>query len=212
MNNVRDAVPGKFGAFFIIHPLIGPDRIWRRFGMELEYSVEPGWFQKWRHALQNWRLFAFIGFFCLLFGVFGYTILSEVVSNGIHSHGDYTSVDLKSLGNFSFDGQGGLLTDVPKDFRNLDGKRVQLRGMMYSTASAYEVNSFQFVYNIAKCCFGGPPKVQERVFVHVPNNGTVLMSGDQVDIIGRLHVRIQRNSEGTVTSVYDLDLESLKPV
>jgi len=181
--------------------------------MELEYSIQPKWTDKVRRALQNWRLYAFIGFFCLLFGGFGYTILNEVLSNGIHSHGDYAYVDLKSMGNFPFDAQNGLLTDIPKDFRNLDGKRVELKGMMYSASGSVEVQSFQFVYNIAKCCFGGPPKVQERVFVHVPDNRTVQLSGDQVDIIGRLHVRLQRNSEGTVISLYDMDLEpeSLKP-
>jgi hypothetical protein len=181
--------------------------------MELDYSVEPSWLQKWRPALQNWKLFAFIGFFCLLFGCFGYTILSEVLSNGIHSHADYTSVDLKSMGNFPFDEQNGLLTDVPKDFRALDGKRVELKGMMYAGQTAsWDVPEFQFVYNIGKCCFNGPPKVQERVFVHIPNGGKARMSNLQVQVIGKLHVRLQRNSEGTVVSLYDLELESLNPV
>ena len=73
--------------------------------MELDYSVEPTWLQKWRPVLQNWRLYAFIGFFCLLFGFLGYTVFSEVVTSGIHDHGDYVSVDLKSMGNFPFDAE-----------------------------------------------------------------------------------------------------------
>ena len=116
--------------------------------------------------------------------------LMKFCHDGIHSHGDYSYVDLKSMGNFPFDARNGLLTDVPKDFRNLDGKGVELKGMMFSRSASYEVQSFEFVYNIAKCCFGGPPKVQERVFVRVPNNGKVQLSSDQVDIIGKLHVRL----------------------
>jgi hypothetical protein len=180
--------------------------------MALDYSVEPGWLQKWRPALQNWKLLAFISFFGLLFGAFGFTIVNEVLTNGIHQHGNYASVDLKSMGNFTFNDQTGLLTDVPKDFRNLDGKRVELKGMMYSGTGAYEVPSFEFVYNIAKCCFSGPPQVQERVFVHVPGNRKVQMTDVQMDVIGTLHVRLKRSDGGTIISVYDLDLESLKPV
>jgi hypothetical protein len=181
--------------------------------MALDYSVEPSLMQRWKPALQNWRLFAFIGFFFLLFGCFGYTILSEVLTHGIHQHGTYTTVELKPLGQFPFSEQSGLLTDVPREYRALDGKRVELKGMMYPSqhSAAADVAEFQLVYNIQKCCFSGPPQVQERVFVHLSRDNPVRFYDQLVSCVGKLHVRLKRNDQGTVYSVYDLDLESLTP-
>lgn len=180
--------------------------------MALDYSVEPSLMQRWKPALQNWRLFAFIGFFFVLFGGFGYTILSEVLTHGIHQHGNYVSVELKPLGQFPFNEQTGLLTDVPKEYRELDGKRVELKGMMWDLRSAGpQLAQFQLVYNITKCCFSGPPQVQERVFVHMPINKSVQYYDQLVSCVGKLHVRLKRDDQGTVRSVYDLDLERLEP-
>ena len=181
--------------------------------MELDYSVQPSLWQKWRPALQNWRLMLFIGVICVPCVLAGYTFFSDIATRGVHQHGSYATVDLKAMGQFSFDDQAGRLTDVPSDYRNLDGKRVELNGMMYVGQSAgADVSSFQLVYNIAKCCFGGPPKVQERVFVHVPNGRRVdFYSDGAVNVIGTLHVRLKRNDQGAVVSLYDMDLESLSP-
>lgn len=180
--------------------------------MALDYSVEPSLMQRWKPALQNWRLVAFIGFFFLLFGCFGYTILSEVLTHGIHQHGNYTTVELKPLGQFPFNEQSGLLTDIPKEYRALDGKRVELKGMMFQLQSAGpQVAQFQLVYNIQKCCFSGPPQVQERVFVHMKLDKSVRVYDQLVSCVGKLHVRLKRDDQGTVRSVYDLDLESLEP-
>jgi hypothetical protein len=180
--------------------------------MALDYSVEPSLLQRWKPALQNWRLFAFVGFFFLLFGCFGYTILSEVLTHGIHQHGDYTSVDLKSMGQFPFSEQNGLLTDVPKDYRSLDGKRVELKGKMFQLhAAGSHVLEFQLVYDIQKCCFSGPPQVQERVFVHFKNDKPIQWYDQLVAVTGVLHVHLKRNDQGTIVSVYDMDMENLAP-
>jgi hypothetical protein len=181
--------------------------------MDLDYSVQPSLWQRLRPALQNWRLLLFIGIVCVPCVLAGYTFFSDITTKGIHQHGDYASVDLKAMGQFPFNDQDGRLTDVPSDYRQLDGKRVELTGMMWDLRSAGpQTSRFQLVYNIAKCCFGGPPKVQERVFVHVHGGEGVQFYDQQVDIVGTLHVRLKRNDQGTVESVYDMDLESLKPV
>lgn len=180
--------------------------------MALDYSVEPSLLQRWKPALQNWRLFSFLGFFVLLFGCFGYTVLNEVFTHGIHQHGSYVSAELKPLGQFPFNDQTGLLTDVPKEYRALDGKRVELKGMMWDLHSAGpQLAQFQLVYNVTKCCFNGPPQVQERVFVHIKGERRVQFYDQLVSCIGTLHVRLKRDEMGTVRSVYDMDLESLTP-
>lgn len=175
--------------------------------MELDYSVKPSVFQRLRPKLQNWRLLAFFGFFLLLFGSLGYKIFNEVLSNGIHDYGSYAEVNLKALGQFPFDGQNGLLTDIPARFRELDGRKVELQGFMYPTMdSSRRVRECQLVWNISKCCFGGPPLVQERVFLNAPPGRTMELYDPYtfVRVIGTLHVRIERNSEGAITSVYKM--------
>jgi len=180
--------------------------------MALDYSVEPSLWHRWKPALQNWRLVAFIGVFVLLFGSVAYAFLSFVLSNGVHPHGNYVSVDLKAMGQFPFSNQTGMLTDVPQDYRSLDGKRVELQGMMWSLQSAGpELVQFQLVYNIQKCCFNGPPQVQERVFVHMKRDKSTQWYYQLVSATGILHVRLKRNDQGTIYSVYDMDLESLEP-
>ena len=180
--------------------------------MELQYAVQPSLAQRLRPRLQNWRLLLFVAVVATPFIWAGYSFLSSTMTGGIHHYGDYTFVELKPMGNFGFDDQAGRLTDVPREFRELDGKRVKLQGMMYAGMyGGAQVANFELVYNIQKCCFSGPPKVQERVFVHSPGSKLVPYYNQMVDVVGKLHVRIKRNDVGTVESVYDLDLENLNP-
>jgi len=176
--------------------------------MELDYQVKPSLRQRF-----NWRLIVFIGVFALIFGSFFYVFASSVVTGGISHRNGYAEVDLKAMGQFPFDDTNGLLTDVPKRFRALDGERVLLRGKMWAPYSAGRATRFEFVYDVAKCCFNGPPRVQERVYVNVPQGMSpveVMGATDLMECTGKLHVRLQRNPEGTVTSVYDMELENIK--
>src|SRR5437868_616797 len=101
----------------------------------------------------NVKLLVFLAIVTLPFVWFFYLFVSSVWSGGISRHGDYTEVDLKSLGYFPLDQQNGTLDDVPGPFRKLDGQRVVLKGMMFAGQSAgAKLTDFQLVYNIQKCC------------------------------------------------------------
>ena len=63
-------------------------------------------------------------------------IISPLLSGGITDHGSYAEVDLKALGYFPFDQRYGRTEDVPAKFRALDGRRVVMKGFMYSGDSA----------------------------------------------------------------------------
>ena len=57
---------------------------------------------------------------------------------------------------------------------------------MYAGGSAApKVPAFQLVYSIQKCCFGGPPRVQERVFVNAPASKPVPFSWTPVRAVWR---------------------------
>src|SRR5450432_3738366 len=94
-----------------------------------------------------------------------YTYLRAEFTRGIEdAGGGYTQVDLKQMSSFDFDQFGGRLNDIPKEWRDLDGKKVVLYGEMYAPDSASpELDHFQLCYSRQKCCFSGPPLVQHFV-------------------------------------------------
>jgi hypothetical protein len=148
----------------------------------------------------NLRMVIFAAIALFLIGTPVYWMISELATNGIHSHGDWYTVDLKAMGFFSLP-PNGTVADVPRDYRALDGKRVQLEGFMYAPLEASNhAKEFELVYNISKCCFGGPPLAQERVFCTFDMN-------TMARVVGILHVSIHREM-GKIDSVYTLDVES----
>jgi len=161
----------------------------------------------------NVRLLTVIVVFSLLVGIPVYSFVKTQLTHGIQKDGDLYRVDLKKMGYFAFDEFGGTLNDVPPDFRKLDGKQVALEGFIYPMeASGDRVHSFQLVYNIQKCCFSGPPQVQERVFAVVPN-GTVENSGEEIRAIGTLHVVLKEDKEThKILTVYTMDVKRIEPL
>ena len=157
----------------------------------------------------NVRLLVMLAVVGLPIGWVVYQYVSASLNHGVAKQGDLYAVDLKALGNFPFDEKHGTVNDIPPDYRKLDGKKVALEGFMYAGSSAAdEINRFQFVYNIQKCCFGGPPRVQERVFTVVPS-GTVPYYGEMVRCTGTLHVGVLKNDTGTADAIYTMVLDKV---
>jgi hypothetical protein len=160
----------------------------------------------------NFRLIVFLAVITAPIIWIAAQFVSAKVSHGIKQEGDVSLVDLKSLGNFPFDERTSTINDIPSRWRGLDGKKVALEGFMFPTNSAVSgVSGFQFVYNIQKCCFGGPPLVQERVFTVVPK-GAVPYASEEVRCTGILHVGVHKNDWGNTSTVYTMDLERVDPI
>jgi hypothetical protein len=138
----------------------------------------------------------------------------HAMTGGITDRGDYKDVDLKALGNFPFDQNEGKLTDIPERYRKLDGQRVRLTGFMYAPDTAGDRGTkFQFVYDVNKCCFGGAPQVQERVFAYAKQDMPIYPYTVFAELVGKLHVRIVKDPETkAITSVFDLDVEQAQAV
>jgi len=158
----------------------------------------------------NFRLILFIAIVGLpLLGV-SWLMVQGLLNKGVTWHGDYAEVDLKALGNFPFDKNHGTRDDVPSRWRELDGKKVELKGFMFSPLSARNGTEFQFVYNVNKCCFSGPPQVQERVYGHSRSEIPILSVYDFAKVVGILHVRVVRDESGAIHSVFDLDVQHIE--
>jgi len=157
----------------------------------------------------NLRMILVAAVVLLLIGYPVYQFVNAARTHGIQQHGDLSVVDLKALGNFPFDDVNGTVNDIPPVYRKLDGQRVALDGFMYAGNSAGdEVSAFQFVYNITKCCFNGPPRVQERVFAQ--SKAPVPYYGQMVRCIGTLHVGVKKNEAGQANAVYEMDVDRVE--
>jgi len=164
----------------------------------------------------NLRLVLLLALVAAPFLYFAFVMIRDAVTGGVINHGNYTEVDLKSMGNFYFNDSRDGVEAVPERFRNLDGKRVQLEGEMFAPNEAGDdVRRFELVYNIQKCCFGGPPRVQERVFARVPDKMQGVanyMYRNPVRVTGKLHVKAIKSDAGTVVALYTMDVEMVEPV
>jgi len=159
----------------------------------------------------NWRVAIFAVLLLSIVGTPAYVYLKAATSGGISQRGDLMEVDIYAMSNFEFDQLDGVTADVPKRYRDLDGKRVLLCGEMWAPHSAAgQVDGFDLVYSIGKCCLGGPPKVQHFIKCKVQKHGSVDYRGGQVNVIGILHVNVERD-DGRVQSVYRLDVERVDP-
>jgi len=156
----------------------------------------------------NLRVAVFSVLALALVGTPVFIVLRATLNHGIQSNGQVDVVDLKALGYFGIDASYGTIEDVPSYYRALDGHTVVLEGFMFTYESAAKTSNFQLVYNIAKCCFGGPPLAQERVFCHVPG-GAVELTGAMVRVTGVMHVEIKKEA-GKLSSVYTLDVEKVE--
>ena len=146
----------------------------------LPYPVSNGSANRPMSRRINARLIAFLGTIVIVVGsivYFAWPAIALALGGGIREGRDGKIVDLRALGYFAIDPKDGTLNNVPKRFRELDGQHVVLDGFMFGGDSVYEPRDYQFVYNIQNCCFNGPPLVQERVFVHVPEgmHGSVFL-------------------------------------
>src|SRR5580704_9557217 len=85
----------------------------------------------------NFRMITVMAVIAFLVGYPVYQYVSASWSHGVTDAGNgMLAVDLKALGNFPFNDQDGTVNDVPKQWRDLDGKKVILEGFMFCTDSA----------------------------------------------------------------------------
>jgi hypothetical protein len=145
-----------------------------------------------------------------------YLMADTWISHGIWDvkddrFGALKKVDLKAMSMFSFNQESGADTEIPPEYRALDGKRVMLVGEQYlGSRSRGNQAEFDLVYSIAKCCFNGPPQIQHFVkCTPMPDKKIGTYSG-LVNVVGILHVGVQKEN-GRVISVYRMDVESVEP-
>ncbi len=87
----------------------------------------------------------------------------------------------------------------PEWLKNLNGKRIILRGWMYPPARQEGIGSFLFVRDNGICCFGRAPKVYDKLGVKLRSGVTTrYIQNRPFDVIGTLSIEpeIEGDDEG----------------
>lgn len=78
---------------------------------------------------------------------------------------------------------------VPDAALSLDGRDVLLKGYMYPGKQQQGIRQFLLVRDQGDCCFGGNPKITDRVLVTLADPAGIAFSPRLTKIAGRFHVR-----------------------
>ena len=78
---------------------------------------------------------------------------------------------------------------VPDSALALDGRDVLLKGYMYPGKQQQGIRQFLLVRDQGDCCFGGNPKITDRVLVSLADPDGIPFSPRLTKIAGRFHVR-----------------------
>lgn len=158
----------------------------------------------------NFRILTFVLVIGCLLGYPIWQAAKAVFVGPVQQVGEYKKVNLKALGNFPF---YGYWEEIPAEYRALNGQKVVLEGEVFAPNEAGDrMTQFQLVYSIQKCCFSGPPKVQERVFAIVPPDIKQRnLNMQHARVYGTLRVEIKRQ-DGEVISLYELDVERIEQI
>ncbi len=78
---------------------------------------------------------------------------------------------------------------IPDAARSLDGRDVLLKGYMYPGSRQRGIVQFLLVRDQGDCCFGGNPKIADRVLVELADPRGIEFTPRLVKIAGRFRVR-----------------------
>ena len=78
---------------------------------------------------------------------------------------------------------------VPETARAMDGRNVLLKGYMYPGKQQQGIKQFLLVRDQGDCCFGGNPKITDRVLVQLRDSQGIPFSPRLTKIAGRFAIR-----------------------
>jgi hypothetical protein len=102
--------------------------------------------------------------------------------------------------------EGEPATSVPESARQMDGRDVLLKGYIYPGKQQHGLVQFLLVRDQGDCCFGGNPKITDRVLVNLDAAEGIDFSQHLVKIAGRFRIEpvgFAAGAEGGV--LYHLD-------
>ena len=100
---------------------------------------------------------------------------------------------------------GWWLTTVPDSARALEGRDVLLKGYIYPGKQQQGLVQFLLVRDQGDCCFGGNPKITDRVLVQLADPAGTEFSPRLTKVAGRFRVQPAGTADLTGGVLYHLD-------
>ena len=92
--------------------------------------------------------------------------------------------------------EGSPAASIPDSARAIDGHNVLIKGYMYPGKKQFGIRQFLLVRDQGDCCFGGDPKITDRVLVHLQDEKSMSFSSRQTKIAGTFTVRPTFGQDG----------------
>jgi hypothetical protein len=94
---------------------------------------------------------------------------------------------------------------VPTSAEKLDGERVFIKGYVLAGNRKDGIRTFILVRDQGDCCFGGNPKLTDRILVHLKPSNAFTYTNTVQKLIGRFEIRPGRAIDVSGDVVYQLD-------
>src|SRR5262249_4919157 len=95
--------------------------------------------------------------------------------------------------------------EVDPDVAELDGKPIFIKGYMYPTGRLTGITEFVLVKDTGQCCFGGQPKLSDRIVVKFEEGMTVDHREQQLVGVGGVFRANSVVQSGVLTAFYQID-------
>jgi len=96
-------------------------------------------------------------------------------------------------------------TAVPDSAREMNGRDVLLKGYMYPGSRQRGITEFLLCRDQGDCCFGGTPKITDRVLVRLADPGGIEFTQRLVKIAGRFRIEPAGTADLGGGVLYHLD-------
>ena len=98
----------------------------------------------------------------------------------------------------------------PAEISDYDGRRVFIKGYVYPGKQTSGIRQFVLCRDNGDCCFGGQPKLTDRILVNMQGPLALEYSTRLHRLAGTFHVRPGRATDGLGGVIYHLDADYLK--
>lgn len=83
---------------------------------------------------------------------------------------------------------------IPPEAKDLDGKKIFIKGYVYPGLKKQGITEFLLVRDNGTCCFGGNPKITDRIQVSLADTNGVTYSQGLFKVAGTFHVTPPREA------------------
>lgn len=106
--------------------------------------------------------------------------------------------------------EGEPATSVPDSARQMDGRDVLLKGYIYPGKQQHGLVQFLLVRDQGDCCFGGNPKITDRVLVQLADPAGIDFTPHLTKVAGRFRVQPAGTADLAGGVLYHLDEARLR--